>query len=159
MATVHTMLSESEWTPLLLSNLANEVIHSALQALPRPTAVTVNVADSAVQVTPEQAHDLALVINELTTNAMKHALSVRDAVQISVNVAQADDTTKLEMRNDGPDYPVDVLRKERFGTGFDLVENIVHRSLGGELTLHNDHGAVAVIQFKTETTQHGEDSV
>jgi len=34
--------------------------------------------------------------------------------------------------------------------GFDLIWNIVHKGLRGELSLHNDHGAVAVLQFKAE---------
>jgi two-component sensor histidine kinase len=43
-----------------------------------------------------------------------------------------------------------VLRLERYGVGFDLVQNIVRGSLGGELSLHNDGGAVAVIRFATQ---------
>jgi two-component sensor histidine kinase len=34
--------------------------------------------------------------------------------------------------------------------GFDLVQNIVRSSLDGELSLHNDGGAVAVIRFAAQ---------
>jgi two-component sensor histidine kinase len=60
---------------------------------------------------------------------------------------------RLEYRDDGPGYPEDVLRLERCGVGFELVQNVVGRSLRGELSLHNDEGAVAVIRFKAQADQ------
>jgi hypothetical protein len=53
----------------------------------------------------------------------------------------------VEFRDDGPGYPADVLRLERHNVGFDLVQNIVRKSLLGELSLYNDPGAVAAIRF------------
>ena len=69
LATVHRMLSVTEWAPLLLSELAGQIISLALQALPQDKRVSVDVAASPVQVTPKQANNLALVFNELTTNS------------------------------------------------------------------------------------------
>jgi two-component sensor histidine kinase len=40
-----------------------------------------------------------------------------------------------------------VLQSERQGIGFNLVQSIVQDNLGGELTLRNDGGAVALIVF------------
>jgi two-component sensor histidine kinase len=77
-------------------------------------------------------------------------LQGRDVGRIAVRVAREDHTVRLELRDDGPGYPEEVLRLERHGVGFDLVQNIVRSSLGGELSLHNDGGAVAVIRFAAQ---------
>ena len=148
LASVHSMLSVSEWTPLRLSNLAAEIIQAALQTLPHDKHVFVDVPASPVQVTSDQAHNLALVINELATNSVKYALPERDKVQITVRIALEKDMIYFEFRDDGPGYPEDVLQSGHQNVGLYLIQTIVHNSLQGELALHNDHGAVTVIRFK-----------
>jgi PAS domain S-box-containing protein len=150
LAAVHSLLSASEWKPLLLSELTTQVIRSALKAVPRNKRVSVNPLSSPVLVTPEQANSLALIINELATNTVKYVLSERDTVCITVRIAHDDDTVRLEFHDDGPGYPKPVLRLERQGVGFDLIRNIVRKNLRGRLFLHNDSGAVATIWFNAE---------
>jgi len=147
---VHSLLAASDWAPLPLSDLAGQVIRSSLQILPRHKGVSVDVTPSPVRVTPDQAHSLALVINELATNTVKHALEERDTAHIAVRIAleDEDDTVRFEYRDDGPGYAEDVLRLERYSVGFDLIQNMVRKGLRGGLSLHNDEGAVAVIRFK-----------
>ena len=150
LSTAHDMLSASEWTPLQLSDLAAHVIRATLQMLPRDKHVFVEVSPCPVQVTPNQAHHLALVINEMATNTVKYALQERDEARITVRITLDDDTVCCEFRDDGPGYPKDVLCLERHNVGFDLIQNIVHDNLHGELSLHNDQGAVALLRFKAE---------
>ncbi|MCP4539213.1 MAG: sensor histidine kinase, partial [Chloroflexi bacterium] len=92
----------------------------------------------------------ALVINELATNTVKYALREQDTVHIDVRIELDGDTVILTFKNDGPDYPPEVLRMERHGTGLDLLQNIVGHSLGGEMSLRNDGGAVAEIRFQAQ---------
>lgn len=154
LATVHSMLSASGWTPLRLSELAYQVIRSAVQALPRHQFVSIAISPSVVLVTPEQAHQLALIINELTTNTLQHVLTrERSSVQISVRISQEDRTINCEFRDDGPGYPGRMLEPSiaYSNVGFELIRNIVQKSLRGELKVYNDRGAVTVIRFKQQT--------
>ena len=64
MGTVHGMLSAVEWSPLLLSDLVRRVINSSLQMLPRQKSIRVTVDETDLRIPAEQAHNLALVINE-----------------------------------------------------------------------------------------------
>ena len=148
LATVHSLLSASEWAPLSLSKLTRQVIYSSLQMLPRDRRVFVDVAPSPVRVTSDQAHDLALVINELATNTIKHGLQEQDAARITARITLDGNTVALEFRDNGPGYPEEALQLERSSIGFDLIRNIVRQNLRGNLSLRNDHGAVAVIRFK-----------
>jgi PAS domain S-box-containing protein len=155
LATVHSLLSASEWTPLSLSELTAQVVRSSLQALPHDKSVFIEVPPSPVRVRPDQAHDLALIINELATNTVQHALQERDTANITARIGLDDDMVRLEFRDDGPGYPEEVLRLERHNVGFYLIQRMVHRTLRGELTLHNDRGAVATIRFKTDPLAFG----
>ena len=158
LATVHSLLSASMWAPLRLGELVGQAIRSSLQALPRDKHVSVSVEDaipSPVRVTPDQAQNLALVINELATNTVKHALQDRDTAHITVRVTTEieGDGVQVEFRDDGPGYPEEVLRLERYNVGLDLAQNVVRKNLRGELSLYNDQGAVAVVQFKGENSE------
>ena len=154
LARVHRLLSASEWAPLQLSDLVTHIIDSTLQSLPRDSEISVDVPPSPVRVTSDQAHNLGLVISELASNSVKYALQGRDAARICVRINVIEDDAKrtvaLEFRDDGPGYPEEVLRLERYSVGFDLIQSIVDRNLGGELSLHTDGGAVTIIRFEAE---------
>jgi two-component sensor histidine kinase len=134
-----------------LSELAAHIIHTAMQILPADKQVGTNVPPSPIRVMPKQATSLAIVINELATNTIKYALPMLTEgrpIQITVRIKRQDGLILFEYRDNGPGYPEEVLRLERHNVGMYLVQNIVRSDLQGELTLHNDQGAVTVISFR-----------
>ncbi|MCP4537648.1 MAG: PAS domain S-box protein [Chloroflexi bacterium] len=152
LAKVHTLLSASGWASLPLDELVGQIIWVALQMLPRHKRISVDVTPSSIQVIPEQANDLALVINELATNTAVHALTEQDQGGINVRIAQDEDEIVLiEFRDDGPGYPEKVLTLESHSVGLYLIQSLVSHNLCGELTLCNDGGAVTTIRFKKAT--------
>lgn len=151
LATVHNMLSATEWSPLSLDELISQVIYSSLQMLPFNKHVAVNVTPSTIKIPSEQAHNLALVINELATNSIKYALTDRDTAAIFVNISSENDNTRLEFRDDGPGFPKSVLNDADRSVGLLLVDSLMRSSLQGTWTIFNDAGAVTVLQFKLES--------
>jgi two-component sensor histidine kinase len=133
-----------------LTDLDYEIIHAALRTLPYDNQVSVEIPTSAIRVTSDQAHNLALVINELATNTAKYAVTEQDSAQIVFKAELDDRTIFCEFRDNGPGYPDDVLQLERHGVGFDLIQNIVKSNLRGEILLKNQAGAVALLKFKAE---------
>lgn len=152
LATAHHMLSAAEWSPLPVSELARQIIGSALYALPRDRYVVVDVSPSPLRVAPQHADSLALIISELTINSIKYAWPASQTGHIAVRITREDDVNSagaavLEFRDDGPGYPEEVLCSERHGVGWELIQDLVVSGLGGKVTLHNDRGAVTTIRF------------
>jgi two-component sensor histidine kinase len=147
LATAHTMLSASNWAPLSLSALVTQIIDAAIQVAPAAERLEVVVEPSDVQVTADQAHSLALVLNELSTNAAKHAAQHTQHPRIGVSIEAYDSFVELQFRDNGPGYPEPVLELEHYHVGFDLIRNIVEGNLQGQLNLYNEDGAVATIRF------------
>jgi PAS domain S-box-containing protein len=83
---VHTMLSHSEWAPVRLTDLAKQIIQMALKMLPPGRHMHVSIMESPVTLSPRQASNMALVINELATNSVKHALGGRREGHIKVKI-------------------------------------------------------------------------
>jgi two-component sensor histidine kinase len=65
-----------------------------------------------------------------------------------VNIAQEDDLLLLEFRDDGPGYPQDVLEAKQYNVGIYLIQTVVTKGLDGEVTFHNDEGAVTQMRFR-----------
>jgi signal transduction histidine kinase len=95
-----------------------------------------------------QATTLALVTNELISNALKHG---KGTVEISFTVNNNAGT--LEVCDDGPGFPAgfDVLRTTN--TGLELVEHIVQWDLRGQIVYENrvEGGARRRVTFPINT--------
>ncbi len=156
LATVHGMLSRSEWAPLPLSELAKQVIYSAIKIMPENTTVVANVSPSLIKVTSDQAHNLALVFNELTINALKYATGSHENTEITVTITAKADWVTTQFRDNGNGYPQDVLNgsPQNHSTGMELIQKVVEKNLRGKLSLHNDDGAVTTLQFKVKINEH-----
>ncbi|MFH1743775.1 MAG: sensor histidine kinase, partial [bacterium] len=151
LSTVHSMLSASEWRAVPLQELCEQVIKAALEGLSTEKCLCVEVSPSPIRVTSAQAHHLALIVNELATNTIKHVLGERDKARIQVDFRCEGEIVRLRFRDDGPGYPPEILHydQERFSVGFVLIQNIVKKNLHGDLHLTNENGAVAEITFET----------
>ncbi len=128
------------------------MIHSTLQILPYDQPVSARVSPSSILVTPDQASALALVINELATNTIKHGQKEKEAATISVRIDENDGQVLFEFQDNGPGYPEPILNEEHYDVGLHLVTNLVQRELRGEVTFRNDRGAVTRIEFGTSRT-------
>jgi two-component sensor histidine kinase len=154
LATVHNMLSASRWSPLLLSELIEQVIHSALRALAYNHRASVQVTPSPVRVASDQAHHLALVLNELATNTVKHGVASNQKVKITVSVTIENPLVQVQFKDDGPGYPPEILtlKSNHRSLGFELIGTIVYKNLGGTVAFFNNNGAVTRIKFRPEKT-------
>ncbi len=163
MLTVHSLLSRSQWAPLLLNDLVNQVISGAIAVSPIRDHLIVNMDFSPPMsrdqlIIPNQARTLALILNELTTNTIKHAFAGRERGQIQVEIiippaGRPSSMLTLVFQDDGAGWPQDVLSGQREGIGLRLVRGAVQSLPRGSLTLFNNGGAAARITFKLAAIQ------
>lgn len=149
---VHTLLSAGKWQPVYLSELIQHIIDAALYFVPEPKKIDYHVFKSIVKVNSQTAHNLTLVINELTTNCIKHSLRNSLHGFIKVKISHKDHLVKIHFSDDGPGFSRDVLDNERptYSIGFELIKGIVELSMGGKLSYYNKNGANIDIEFENE---------
>ena len=157
--TVHSLLAETQWMPLSLVRLVEEIIHVVLGASPLHQQVKVQVRSEATPpdaetlfISPQQATGLAIIINELTTNSIKHAFAAQEEGRITVHIRSKKQNgsrqVRLEYRDTGPGWPADVLNGTRSSIGLRLIRMTVISPLRGQVELYNDSGAAAAITFE-----------
>ena len=97
-------------------------------------------------VDPEQAHHLALVLGELTTNSLKYGRG-EDGLQVGLQFSLEDGQVCLVYRDGGAGYPPAVLAGRDRSVGLWLIDSIVRTSLRGHWNMANDGGAVTRVCF------------
>jgi two-component sensor histidine kinase len=104
--------------------------------------VTLNCHCDESYMSRDSALTLGLAMNELVTNAVKHAFPDGREGAISVAFTRSADGWRLMVADDGVGLPQG--RKPGLGTG--LIEQFV-RQAGGTLTLTSENGTQAAIQL------------
>ena len=95
------------------------------------------------ELSQEVAHALALITNELVTNALKHGLGGRDG-EVDIALERAGDgALRLTVQDSGPG--LDPMRTEQ-SSGLRLVRGLC-RQIGGALEIANDGGARCTVHF------------
>lgn len=131
LSTVHRRLYQSdEVTCFDVADFVRDLTGDLVAASGRNLKADLDL--NQVVVPAEKAAPLALMVNELVTNAIKHAYKDRDAADpgtLGVNLRQSDGHFRIEVADDGVGMPV------RDGTGsFGLrLVNSLARQLGADI--------------------------
>jgi two-component sensor histidine kinase len=111
--------------------------------------ITIEVRAEPIVAPNDLAFPLALIANELLTNAVKYADGPNAAVSLSF--VRIGDEAVLTVRDNGPGFAPSASGPSSSGLG--LVRGLC-RQIGGQFTLQSDAGAVAVVSFPLAEASH-----
>ncbi len=124
----------------------NEFLHavsrSARQAFGKEISVRIE-ADEG-QLSNDVSMPLALIVNELLTNAAKHGVNGGGAAEILLAMKRADDQLLLIVEDGGPGFTLQDTGRRSSGLG--LVKGLC-RQLRGTFTVESGTGARCVVRF------------
>lgn len=111
-------------------------------------SATITVEAEPVEIPLDSAVPMALIANEIITNAVKHGRKDgRSHIQVSLNKRGAD--IVLCIADDGPGYDAEVLDGKAGSLGTTLVRQLT-RQLKGQAAFANHGGAVFTLAFPAE---------
>jgi len=87
---------------------------------------------------------LALIANEVITNAVKHARGERGHVSVRIGLLQEGTEWVLAVADDGPGFAMGQPQKRASGLGLVIA---LAKQLGGTLNVTTDRGARCVVRF------------
>jgi len=87
---------------------------------------------------------LALIVNELLTNAVKHGLKGRKHGTIRVNLAEKGDRLELLVQDEGEGFELRPCARRSSGLG--LVTGLA-RQIGGTFEVERGNGARCLVNF------------
>jgi PAS domain S-box-containing protein len=148
-ALVHDLLSQEQDVETvdaqaMIQRLVPMVLHSGGIG---PDAVQLDVNVSPVPLPSKIGTTLALILNELVSNAVKHALVHRTGGTLRVWLTRGEEELHVGVRDDGPGLPSDFDLDTDANVGFQVVRTLAERDLGGRLILTSDGGLTAEVSF------------
>lgn len=147
---VHSLLSESGWRPLFLSELCTQTILGSLNGVDLEQDVNLTISDTDTRINSDYAHNIALIINEMVTNTIKYGLNISEQTRISVLIVDDKNSINIKYKDNGPGFSNEVLDGNIGDShiGIGLITGIIKRSLKGSVSYYNDNGAVTEINFE-----------
>ncbi|HYX19094.1 MAG TPA: PAS domain S-box protein [Nostoc sp.] len=133
-----------------IDNLAASLLFS-YQIYPGKIALETDI--DSVSLNVDQAIACGLVINELISNALKHAFPNQEAGTISIALRNVGNIIEMTIRDNGIGLPDNLDWTTTDSLGLSLVYDLVTEQLEGCITLERNHGTVFKIQF-TQLTLH-----
>ncbi|MBC8075646.1 MAG: GAF domain-containing protein [Chloroflexales bacterium] len=153
-AAVHNLLSREDVGITTVGIIAGQVIESARFSLVNADQpVDFTVCGEAVQIGSRDATVLALILNELISNALSHGLVVEGG-RVVIEASGEGDIVHVEVRDDGPLHPPPPPRGPSSGLGLQIIETLVNDDLGGQFALaHEPEWVRATVTFRRRLSE------
>jgi PAS domain S-box-containing protein len=121
----------------------NTVCETARQTFPQE--LNIDYEADAIRLSNDSAMPLALIANELLTNAVKYGLNGRTAGTIRVRLRREDDSFLFYVEDDGPGFDLQLVQQR--SSGLKLVQGLA-RQLGGKFEVTSEPATRCGVRFR-----------
>lgn len=112
-----------------------------------PGQINLETSIDAIHLNVDQAIACGLIINELISNALKHAFPEQRSGQITINLRNINNCIEMIIQDDGIGLPHDLDWSNTDSLGLSLVYDLVTEQLEGSIAVESNHGTVFKIEF------------
>ena len=150
MATIHELLYQSDDVASIelgdyIHNLAHELFNS-YEALSNDISLEINVENISLDL--DKAIPCGLIINEITSNCLKHAFPAGKKGEIVISVHSGNDgNIELIVGDNGIGLPKDIDIQNPETLGLELISTLTEQ-LGGKLKVDSRNGTKFKLTFK-----------
>ncbi|MDD1645896.1 MAG: sensor histidine kinase [Methanomicrobiales archaeon] len=162
MAQIHTRLYESKrFDRINMGTQIRDQIASLAQIYgqrDREILCEMDLADLYLPI--DQAIPCALAVNEILSNAYKHAFRGRAHGSIHITASREDSRVRIVVRDDGRGIPPEFDIAQSRSLGLKLIRNLVENQLKGSLAIHRAGGTEVIVEFPilTQEENHVKDT-
>jgi PAS domain S-box-containing protein len=149
MAMIHEKLYQTaNFTDLRLENYIAELVETISETMKmNGKNISINIDSDDIELNINYAIPCALIINELVTNAFKHAFNGVEKGKLDIKLKKNEEKISLMVRDNGPGMPEDFDNESTKSLGYVLVRQLT-KQLHGKLKMRNDNGAYFEITFR-----------
>lgn len=147
---VHQLLSREDGATVNLTELCEKILESGFQILNIENKfLNYFVSGSTVFIDSRKATSLAIILNELLTNSIKHGFKDRFFGRVNVKIRETvDNSVILEFCDNGRGFVKGFDIDKHTNLGLKIVLDIVKEDLNGDIKIESDNGSKIIIKFK-----------
>jgi PAS domain S-box-containing protein len=149
MAQIHTRLYESKQFNKIDMNTQIRDQISALTNIysSKDCEISTTIKSSSLFLSVDQAIPCALMVNEILTNAYKHAFKGRERGSIEISALQENGHMTIIIRDDGIGISRNFDTVHANSLGFKLIRALIQYQLKGSFMVNNNKGTEVVVKF------------
>jgi two-component sensor histidine kinase len=145
------LYTSAQYEKVNLSNYLRELATDTIGALNSDGRIELHFsADRTLFVTLENAVPIALIVNELLTNAMKYAFQKSAHGSVSISLSHQGSDVCIAVSDDGSGLPDDFDAATSTGLGMLIVTALVTQLKGALSTIDSDQGAGFMISIPSD---------
>jgi PAS domain S-box-containing protein len=147
MALVHeTLYQTNNFAAIDFGKHIHDLLHILTHSFGRP-AIRTDIVTEQAELPIDSAVPCGLIVNELVTNALKHAF--RDGREGTLAIAlrrYGDTMLELSVEDDGTGFPADTDFRTMKSMGMSIINSLVEQ-IGGTISMDSSHGTKFVVRF------------
>ncbi len=149
MATVHELLYHTNsFSNIDFSETLEYLIRSVSETLQSKGNIEVEVKSESLQLNINQAIPISLIVNEVITNAYKHAFKNLESGTITIKFWEIDNRMLLQIEDDGRGLPDDFDKNDLSSMGLKLI-NVLSDQIDAEYDFERlEEGTKFAINFE-----------
>lgn len=133
---------------LHVNPLIRELLEKTAEAVSAGEPIAVEVLGPNLHLEASQAIDVALLINELLTNAAKHAFKDQPEPRLTVSIIDEDGYFTLTVRDNGRGLADGAMEPQRSDAlGWKVVRSVVSK-FDGRITVNSDEGLAVTVHLR-----------
>jgi two-component sensor histidine kinase len=126
---------------------ARQIVDLTRQVAPSTGRVEIRVTGARIMLPSQKATGVALILSELTDNALRHGLAGAADGRLTISLAEAGEEAAIQVRDNGVGLPEGFDLESSPGLGLKIVRGVVEQDLGGRLELESRGGVTARVRF------------
>jgi len=147
-ATIHELLYGSEsLSHLNFGKNIEQLLHNIEEIYDSGKQVAVDLQVKNIPMNINQAIPCALMVNEVVTNAYKHAFNDQKKGKIVVHLYEEDGHVVIKIADNGVGMPEDFVEKDSSTIGMTLI-NLLKQQLEGQVHFSNKNGTQFTLEFE-----------
>lgn len=152
-ALVHAQLYKSErFDNIDMEEHIKQLSKYLLQIYASKKTIKFVIKHADIHLSITRAIPCALVLNELISNAIKHAYKEGQKGTIGISMLESSDgAMTISVKDDGMGIPEEIDIDRTNSLGLSLVRNLVYKQLGGIINIKRNRGTELIIEFRPQS--------
>ncbi len=148
MALIHeTLYSSSNLSSIPIKEYIGKLIGSIQETFDPDRIICVDISSDDFNLNVNQAMPCALIVNELVSNAFKHAFPGSNSGTVKVSVREKDGRAHFEISDNGEGLPDNTDPREAQSLGFTIINTLITQ-LNTELEIQSEEGTTFRFEFE-----------
>ncbi len=147
-ATIHELLYGSDsLSHLNFGKNVEQLLHNLEEIYDTGKQITVDLQVEDILLNINQAIPCALMVNEVVTNAYKHAFSHQKEGEIAIQLYEEESNVVVDISDNGVGIPDNVMQEDSSTIGMTLI-NLLKQQLEGEIHFNIESGTQFRLEFE-----------